>query len=475
MTIDTIKIPSGSIRSVAVVGGGASGAIVLDALIKQQAFDEVVVFEKREKVGGIWVLDEKKQKLDIRPGSTGPELDPSVEPPAELDEDHEVTTEVDPENPIHSFTPSYRGMRTKTSENVMTFSDIKKWPKLDKPGFDRFTKGIYVQDYLESYIQRYPSNIQLNTSVEKVTKRDDGKYNLYLRKVNGDGSQTWSIRTFDTYIIATGEYHVPYIPEVPGLQEVYLRFPERLQHSKSFQNTAEEISQYNNKTVLTVGGRPSASDFARFIEKNAKVIYSSIRSPQRSFLWETSKIRLKPIITGYKVYGEGFDAYFEDGSVLHNPDFLVYCTGYQKSYPFLPSSVTTGLIVPDVYQHIFSIADPNITFIGLPSDGLNLRCLEYQAILIARYLAGLVNIPSKEEQIEWCRRRLEKFGDSRLYHTIGLKNAIAFSEALIDLGGGIVNGPGRHFPILTEDDILENERDKLVFKQDFYLFESESN
>lgn len=471
MTIDTVQIPKGSIRSIAVIGGGASGAIVLDTLIKQQAFDEIVVFEKRNRLGGIWVLDDEKEKLDIRPGSTKEELDPRVEPPEELTEDNEVITGVSPTNPIHSFTPSYRGMRTKTTENVMTFSDNKQWPKLDKPGFDRFTKGIYVQNYLESYLHRHPSNIQLNTSVEKVIKRKDGKYSLYIRKLNGDGTQTWSVKVFDTYIIATGAYHVPYIPDVPGLQEIYSKFPDRLQHSKSFQNKKQELDQYDNKTVVTIGGRPSASDLARFIEKRAKEIYSSVRSPQRTFLWETSKIHIKPLITHYTVYDEGFDVHFENGSVVHNPDILIYCTGYQNSYPFLPSSVTTGWIVRDIYQHIISIDDPKITFLGLPLDGLNFRCIEYQAILIARYLAGLVSLPSKEEQLKWCNERFKEFGDSRLYHTIGMKNSITFSKTLTELGGGVINGPGKHFPVLSEKDVEANEQDKLVFKQDFYLFE----
>lgn len=48
MTIDKVSIPKGSIKSIAIIGGGASGAVILDSLIKQQSFDEIVVFEKKK-------------------------------------------------------------------------------------------------------------------------------------------------------------------------------------------------------------------------------------------------------------------------------------------------------------------------------------------------------------------------------------------------------------------------------------------
>jgi cation diffusion facilitator CzcD-associated flavoprotein CzcO len=42
------------IRRVAVIGGGPSGAIATDALVKEQVFDTVKVFDRRAGVGGTW-------------------------------------------------------------------------------------------------------------------------------------------------------------------------------------------------------------------------------------------------------------------------------------------------------------------------------------------------------------------------------------------------------------------------------------
>lgn len=43
-------------RRVAVIGAGPAGAIATDALVKEQAFDTVRVFERRNAVGGTWYV-----------------------------------------------------------------------------------------------------------------------------------------------------------------------------------------------------------------------------------------------------------------------------------------------------------------------------------------------------------------------------------------------------------------------------------
>lgn len=41
-------------RRVAVIGAGPSGAITVDALAKEQAFDTIRVFDRRGAIGGTW-------------------------------------------------------------------------------------------------------------------------------------------------------------------------------------------------------------------------------------------------------------------------------------------------------------------------------------------------------------------------------------------------------------------------------------
>lgn len=42
---------------VAVIGAGPAGAIATDALAKEQAFDTIRVFERKEKAGGTWYMN----------------------------------------------------------------------------------------------------------------------------------------------------------------------------------------------------------------------------------------------------------------------------------------------------------------------------------------------------------------------------------------------------------------------------------
>lgn len=41
-------------RRVAVIGAGPSGAIATDALVKEQAFETIRVFDRRPIIGGTW-------------------------------------------------------------------------------------------------------------------------------------------------------------------------------------------------------------------------------------------------------------------------------------------------------------------------------------------------------------------------------------------------------------------------------------
>lgn len=55
-SISTMTPPRNEIKRVAIIGAGPSGVIALDAFIKEQAFDVIRVFERRERAGGVWCV-----------------------------------------------------------------------------------------------------------------------------------------------------------------------------------------------------------------------------------------------------------------------------------------------------------------------------------------------------------------------------------------------------------------------------------
>lgn len=46
-----------------------------------------------------------------------------------------------------------------------------------------------------------------------------------------------SIQTFDAVVIASGHYHTPLVPDIPGLAEAKAKWSTKITHSKSFRNS----------------------------------------------------------------------------------------------------------------------------------------------------------------------------------------------------------------------------------------------
>ncbi len=110
---------------------------------------------------------------------------------------------------------------------------------------------------------------------------------------------------------------------------------------------------------------------------------------------------------------------FEDGSTVENFDKLIFATGYRLSYPFLnPDPVTPQNRLAGFYQHIWNIEDPSLAVIGQVKAGLSFRVFEYQAIAVARFLAGRSQLPSKEARHDWEVKRLLYKGYSNNFHEI---------------------------------------------------------
>jgi hypothetical protein len=53
-SLECINMVAEKIRRVAVIGAGPSGAITVDALVQEQAFDHIRVFDRQEGPGGCW-------------------------------------------------------------------------------------------------------------------------------------------------------------------------------------------------------------------------------------------------------------------------------------------------------------------------------------------------------------------------------------------------------------------------------------
>ena len=456
----TNEVRAPKIKSVAIIGGGASGAIALDTLIQESHFDEIVLFERRDVLGGVWVLDEAPDELDVPPGVDQNTLDPQLSIPEF--EDKLQTARADQQRFLH--TAAYKGLRTNIPELLMTYSDDKDWKTAeDERVDDVYVRGHVIQRYLNNYLKRHEDHIVYRTTVEDVKKDytvQDAPFELVLRtetdEVDSEGRavDVWTKRTFDAVIVATGHYHVPSIPDVPGIDEVYRQFPKLINHSKTFRS----VEDFKDQTIIIIGSRASGADIVELGAKYAKQIYQSKRGGNRVRGSDSSNVEFKPVISKYEVLNGDVLVHFEDGSTVTNPDKIIYATGFRFSYPFLNKSYpsfTTGYIIPDLYQHTFYTKDPQLAFVGVPTDAISFRAFEYQAILVSRYLAQKVVLPPLEEQIRWTLARYREKGDTRAYHTIDWGKKFEYWDLLTRLGGGVgpIGNAGRAFPVVTDEEV----------------------
>jgi hypothetical protein len=470
MTI-TNEVRAPKVKSIAVIGGGASGAVVLDSLIQEQLFEKITLFERRDVLGGVWVLDEQPDKLEVPPGVAQEQLDPQLEIP-QFDDEYRATR---PQQQRYEQTASYNGLRTNIPEQLMTYSDVKQWDAVGDERVEQdYVRGNVIQRYVETYLNRHKDHIVFRTTVESVTKdytREDSQFELVLRtetdEVDQDGNpiDLWTKQSFDAVIIATGHYHVPFIPSIPGIQQVYHNFPGLIEHSKTFR----DASSFKDKTIIVIGSRSSGADIVELGSVHAKLIVQSKRGQRITRPTDASNVEHRPIITRYEVQDNNVIVHFEDGSTVTNPDKIIYATGFRYSYPFLNKSYpsfTTGYVIPDLYQHTFYNKDPLLSLVGVPTDAISFRAFEYQAVLVARFLAQKVSLPPIEEQIRWSLDRYQKKGDSRAYHTIDFGKKFEYLSLLTTLGGGVakVGSTGRSFPVLTEeeDQIYQKLTQKLI-------------
>jgi cation diffusion facilitator CzcD-associated flavoprotein CzcO len=144
-------------KSVAVVGGGFGG-IGAAALLRRAGYEDVTVFERAERVGGVW-------HHNTYPGS-------ACDIPSHLYE--------------FSFQPNPRWSR-------------------------RYAPQAEIQAYLEAVVERHGLAGRIRTSTEVTGARWDGKRSVWTLETPAGSHEA------DVLITACGQLTVPATPPVPGL------------------------------------------------------------------------------------------------------------------------------------------------------------------------------------------------------------------------------------------------------------------
>jgi dimethylaniline monooxygenase (N-oxide forming) len=188
--------------SVAVVGAGPGGLVAARWLISQGF--EPMIFERGPVLGGQWA------------GISG-----------------------------HSGV--WPTMHTNTSRVMTAFSDLE-------PGSDLvFPPSPAILDYLHRYAETFGlrSRIRFGTTVDLISRTDGG----WLVGHSGSGE------LFDRVVVATGRFHAPAIPTVPGLDT----FTGDAGVTSTYHY--REPSRYLDRRVLVAGSAVSALEIAAELTK----------------------------------------------------------------------------------------------------------------------------------------------------------------------------------------------------------------
>lgn len=389
---------------ICIIGAGVGGLSMGKALSEYGI--EFDCFDERDTLGGIWAFD-----------------------------------------PDRKHTSIWYSMNQNTPRGLYQFSDFPM-PE-DYPDFPSHQQ---VLTYLESYVDHFGfrDRIQLNTSVRKALRRDDGRWDITL----GNGE----IRQYDALVVANGHHNEPNFPEYHGRDH----FEGDSIHSKYYRFRDD----YKEKNVLVVGVGNSGSQVAVDISHAAKTTYISLRrgvyvlphyvfglrvDKAMAFLndWWFKKILPYPLfnlvhtgiynlcIAKHRQMGmpkpdhllmaslptlsesfanrigdgklkivpevariDGKRVFFVDGSVKE-VDSIVYSTGYKTTFPFFDErflDVSENRI--SMFKRIFVPEVDNLAFIGLFQAVTwgYLDMMEEQSQLVADYLVGFYRLPSTKEQ-----------------------------------------------------------------------------
>ncbi|KAI0031621.1 hypothetical protein K488DRAFT_30306, partial [Vararia minispora EC-137] len=363
-------------KRIAIIGAGTAGVATLKTFlvdIPEEARQgwEVVVFEQRYGVGGVWLSDS----------------DPLPEPP-ELPE-----------------TPLYPELRTNTPHPTMTIPHFTFRP--ETPLFPRHDA---VQQYHADVLSHFnlTSHVRLLSRVVEA-RWTDGQWEVLVEDRSQERSAELARWEFDHLVVANGHYHYPSEPDIEGLDIWRVREDKQILHSIYFRRGKD----FSGRNVLVVGGGSSSRDAARQILPFANSsIYPGIPREQ-----PVPGITYKPAITRFAPAG----VEFADGTAAAGVDTVLLATGYAVRVPFLTRGGRLPVLAPaeqagddgqlstclryvrPLFRHVFALdaalPPTALAFVGLPVFVANAPSSTAQALLVAHAIADSAVLPSRKAML----------------------------------------------------------------------------
>lgn len=382
------------IRRVAIIGGGPAGLAAAKALMLEPSKFSIDLFERRDKLGGLWYYH--GDKATVLPSV------PSTDPNGS-----EVLLENGYKNRF--FSSMYNHLETNLIDRMMEYKDVPFEPRSLA-----FISRSEVHDYLLKYADTIPEgvNYRLKTNVLEVSK-SKGIWSIQSESVEGEAQPE---EHYDAIIVANGHTELPFIPNTPGLSEWNRQAPGTITHARYYKDATE----FRDKTVLIIGNYASGVDLATQIGTTAKSVYVSVKDESLLIEVDEPNVEYMKLVTSYD-FADNRSAYTVDGRKVSGINTIIFCTGYLYTYPFLEKylpGVTDGSWVPNVYKQIFNVEDPTLAFVGLPKFIVPMPLSESQSALIARVYSGRLQLPLAEARRQDYQKELAGRESGKSFHSL---------------------------------------------------------
>ncbi|KAJ7853521.1 hypothetical protein B0H14DRAFT_3865784 [Mycena olivaceomarginata] len=468
------------IRKVAIIGAGVSGLLAYRELV-EAGFDKVKIFERDAVPGGIWhYTDETPVEAPVP--NEDPKIadyEPSLPPqgsalPLEkwyTDHNDSLTTA---ERWRRHRAPHgvWKSLTSNVPAPLMHFNGLP-FP----PGTPWHIPQAFLVRYIRSAYSFFGINsndenpdISYSTRVELVEKRFDAHGNEqgwrltlkeFIRLGPFSSKERWWTEDYDAVVVATGTFNAPNIPNIPGLAEWSRRFPGSVVHSREYRHP----EKFSNRSVLMVGAGTSATGISADIHPFVKKNYLSLRRSPNSTT-PLDFLQLLPhdvqIVAGVKrFHASNSTIELSNGELLTDIDHIIFSTGYQYTFPFLPQYhnssiglkeegpedrpqpiVTDGSHYRSLYRDFIYIEEPTLGFMNMQLNTLTWTFGEYYAVALAKVWSGTAHIPNQQEMWKKYRSAVAERGG---YGKGVLPEYIKFfcswlNTAAFEFGGKTVNG-----------------------------------
>lgn len=243
-------------RRVAVIGAGPSGAIAIDALVRENAFTTIRVYERRDGPGGCWIADEQpppplRDFAALAARSADPPLLPPPPPSSSSSSSSgtEKNKEREQQQPRFAESSIYPYLETNVDAAAMCFTGAggveeeaipetrSEWTVAMHGADSPFRRWEVMREYVGGLVRRngYEGLVRYGASVERVVKDEGtGEWVVAVRREEKGTGEVWEEERFDAVVVASGHFNVPWIPAIEGLEEYEKDRRGSVLHSKMF-------------------------------------------------------------------------------------------------------------------------------------------------------------------------------------------------------------------------------------------------